>query len=73
MIAIQRAYAAVEKAMSTHDATRGTATKIAAAINQSIGAHSAKVDDPGSVSLTFPASTACCAWEQFKMKAVFAE
>ncbi len=30
----------------------GTATKIAAAINQGIGANTAKVDDPGSVSLT---------------------
>lgn len=34
----------------------GTATKIAAAINQSIGANSAKVEDPGSIALTIPAS-----------------
>jgi flagellar P-ring protein precursor FlgI len=34
----------------------GTATKIAAAINQSIGANTAKVEDPGSVALTIPAS-----------------
>ncbi|MEO7218664.1 MAG: flagellar basal body P-ring protein FlgI [Gemmatimonadaceae bacterium] len=34
----------------------GTATKIAAAINQSIGANTAKVEDPGSVALTIPAT-----------------
>ncbi|MDQ2889505.1 MAG: flagellar basal body P-ring protein FlgI [Gemmatimonadota bacterium] len=34
----------------------GTATKIVAAINQAIGANTAKVEDPGSVSLTIPPS-----------------
>ena len=34
----------------------GTATKIAAAINQSIGANTAKVEDPGAVALTLPQS-----------------
>jgi len=34
----------------------GTATKIAAAINQSIGANTAKVEDPGAVALTIPAT-----------------
>lgn len=34
----------------------GTATKIAAAVNQAIGANTAKVEDPGSVALTIPAS-----------------
>jgi flagellar P-ring protein precursor FlgI len=34
----------------------GTATKIAAAINQAIGANTAKVEDPGAVALTIPAS-----------------
>ena len=32
----------------------GTATKIVAAINQAIGANTAKVEDPGSVALTIP-------------------
>ncbi len=32
----------------------GTATKIVAAINQAIGANTAKVEDPGSVELTIP-------------------
>ncbi len=32
----------------------GTATKIVAAINQAIGANTAKVEDPGSVELTLP-------------------
>lgn len=32
----------------------GTATRIAAAINQSIGPNTAKVDDPGAVTLTLP-------------------
>lgn len=32
----------------------GTATKIAAAINQAVGANTAKVEDPGSVALTIP-------------------
>lgn len=32
----------------------GTATKIAAAINQAVGANTAKVEDPGSVALTLP-------------------
>lgn len=34
----------------------GTATKIAAAINQAIGGNTAKVEDPGSVALTLPVS-----------------
>ena len=34
----------------------GTATKIVAAINQAIGANTAKVEDPGSVALTLPAT-----------------
>lgn len=34
----------------------GTATKIAAAINQAIGGNTAKVEDPGSVALTIPAT-----------------
>ena len=34
----------------------GTATKIVAAINQSIGANTAKVEDPGSIALTLPAT-----------------
>jgi flagellar P-ring protein FlgI len=34
----------------------GTATKIVAAINQAIGANTAKVEDPGSVALTLPPS-----------------
>ena len=34
----------------------GTATKIVAAINQAIGANTAKVEDPGSVALTIPAT-----------------
>ncbi|HSU96209.1 MAG TPA: flagellar basal body P-ring protein FlgI [Gemmatimonadaceae bacterium] len=34
----------------------GTATKIVAAINQAIGANTAKVEDPGSVELTLPAT-----------------
>ena len=32
----------------------GTATKIVAAINQAIGANTAKVEDPGSIELTLP-------------------
>lgn len=38
------------------DPDLGTATKIAAAINQSIGASTAKVEDPGAVALTLPQS-----------------
>lgn len=34
----------------------GTATKIVAAINQAIGANTAKVEDPGSIELTLPPS-----------------
>lgn len=34
----------------------GTATKIVAAINQAIGANTAKVEDPGSIALTLPAT-----------------
>ena len=34
----------------------GTATKIVAAINQAIGANTAKVEDPGSIELTLPAT-----------------
>ena len=34
----------------------GTATKIAAAINQAVGANTAKVEDPGAIALTIPAS-----------------
>lgn len=34
----------------------GTATKIAAAINQAIGGNTAKVEDPGSIALSIPAS-----------------
>ncbi|MGI8510653.1 MAG: flagellar basal body P-ring protein FlgI [Gemmatimonadaceae bacterium] len=34
----------------------GTATKIAAAINQAIGGNTAKVEDPGSITLTLPAT-----------------
>ncbi|MEO7042241.1 MAG: flagellar basal body P-ring protein FlgI [Gemmatimonadaceae bacterium] len=34
----------------------GTATKIVAAINQSIGANTAKVEDPGAIALTLPAT-----------------
>lgn len=34
----------------------GTATKIAAAINQAIGGNTAKVEDPGSIALTLPAT-----------------
>lgn len=32
----------------------GTATKIAAAINQALGGNTAKVEDPGSIALTLP-------------------
>lgn len=34
----------------------GTATKIVAAINQAIGANTAKVEDPGAIALTLPAT-----------------
>lgn len=34
----------------------GTATKIAAAINQAIGGNTARVEDPGSIALTLPTS-----------------
>jgi flagellar P-ring protein precursor FlgI len=34
----------------------GTATKIVAAINTAIGANTAKVEDPGSIALTIPAT-----------------
>lgn len=34
----------------------GTATKIVAAINQAVGGNTAKVEDPGAIALTLPAS-----------------
>lgn len=53
---LQNASFATSSKLLLKEPDLGTATKIADAINKAIGANTAKIEDPGSVALSIPAS-----------------